>query len=293
MKLSCSYQQRLAVLSVAILALVVTVNSASALGYMAPYWSKSFGQFGNDAGRAIAVDGAGNIVVVGSFEGSVDFGGGDLNSAGGEDIFIAQYNQYGIHQWSMRFGSIGDDRGVAVDVDGAGSIYVTGYFIDQVELGGATLFSNGGRDIFVAKYNINGGHLWSFSYGSNYGNDEGHGVAVDGSGYVVFAGEFGNTMNYDGNNMTSSGEADIFIAKHDTFGNVDWSAHHGGVGFDSLEDVAVDKNVGDIYITGFFELTTDLGGGALVSAGETDIFLARYSPGGGHQWSARYRRHGL
>ncbi len=36
--------------------------------------------------------GDGNIVIAGFFSGSVDFGGGTLNSAGGEDIFAAKFS---------------------------------------------------------------------------------------------------------------------------------------------------------------------------------------------------------
>ena len=53
------------------------------------------------------MDAAGNVVVVGSFQNVVDFGGVGLVSAGGYDIFVAKYNANGVHQWSKRFGSTG------------------------------------------------------------------------------------------------------------------------------------------------------------------------------------------
>ena len=36
----------------------------------------------------LAVDGSGNVLVTGSFVGTVDFGGETLTSAGGQDIFV-------------------------------------------------------------------------------------------------------------------------------------------------------------------------------------------------------------
>ena len=257
-------------------------------GAWAPYWSNLYGEFGGDVGMSVVVDGAGNVIVTGRFEGTINFGGSDLTSAGDEDIFVVKFSQYGIHQWSKRFGSIGDDQGIDVAVDAAGSIYLTGYFEDTVELGGASLISAGGRDIFVAKFGFDGTHIWSFSYGSSFGNDEGHSVAVDGSGDVVVAGEFGNTLNYGGFNLVSNGGTDIFLAKYDSFGNLDWAQSFGGTDFDSMSEVAAAQSSDDIYITGNFRNSIDLGGGALVSAGMDDIFLARYSPGGGHQWSYRF-----
>ncbi|MDH5270139.1 MAG: T9SS type A sorting domain-containing protein, partial [Candidatus Krumholzibacteria bacterium] len=204
------------------------------------------------------------------------------------DIFRVKFNPYGAHLWSMSFGSTGGDQGVDVAVDNAGSIFVTGYFEDIVEFGGGALVSNGGRDIFVVKFSFDGTHMWSRSYGSSFGNDEGHGIAVDGAGNVIVGGEFGNTVNYGGFHLTSNGDSDIFLAKYDTFGTLDWAQSFGGLGWDSMEEVAAAASNNDIYLTGHFPNSIDLGGGALVSAGSEDIFLARYSPGGGHQWSKRF-----
>jgi hypothetical protein len=46
------------------------------------------------------VDGGGNVVVTGYFQGTVNFGGGSLTSAGGTDIFLFKYSAAGAHVWS-------------------------------------------------------------------------------------------------------------------------------------------------------------------------------------------------
>ncbi|MDH5627640.1 MAG: hypothetical protein OEY69_05035, partial [Candidatus Krumholzibacteria bacterium] len=182
---------RLVLFAIIVASFALSVPAVHA-GTMAAYWSNAWGELGADVGRSVAVDGAGNVIVTGSFEGTIDFGGG-LVSAGDEDIFLVKFNPYGAHLWSMSFGSTGGDQGVDVAVDNAGSIFVTGYFEDIVEFGGGALVSNGGRDIFVVKFSFDGTHMWSRSYGSSFGNDEGHGIAVDGAGNVIVGGEFGNT----------------------------------------------------------------------------------------------------
>ncbi|MBI4702842.1 MAG: hypothetical protein HY744_17130 [Deltaproteobacteria bacterium] len=54
-------------------------------------WSKRFGDASDgQAGYRAAVDGSGNVFVVGRFEGSADFGGGPLKSEGLGDIFLAK-----------------------------------------------------------------------------------------------------------------------------------------------------------------------------------------------------------
>src|SRR5439155_9716426 len=57
----------------------------------APLWSKRFGSTNDDIGYAVAVDGAGNLLVTGYFRGTVDFGGATLVSMyGGIDVFVAK-----------------------------------------------------------------------------------------------------------------------------------------------------------------------------------------------------------
>ncbi len=126
---------------------------------VSPLWSQSlnhlfsqrFGGTGGDFGAAIAVDGAGNVLVTGQFSGTVDFGGGALTNAGSRDIFLAKYDAAGAHLFSQRFGDTDFDSGAAIAVDGAGNVLVTGSFEGTVDFGGGALTS-AGNDIFLAKY---------------------------------------------------------------------------------------------------------------------------------------------
>ncbi|MBI1956110.1 MAG: SBBP repeat-containing protein, partial [Acidobacteria bacterium] len=53
-------------------------------------WSKRFGSTSTDQGLGVAVDSSDNVVVTGLFTGTVNFGGGNLTSAGAEDIFLVK-----------------------------------------------------------------------------------------------------------------------------------------------------------------------------------------------------------
>src|SRR5439155_176820 len=112
-------------------------------------WSKSFSNTGVAIGYGIAADGAGNVAVTGSFTGRINFGGGDLTSAGGHDAFVASFSPDGGHRWSKRFGSTSFDYGYGVAIDGAGNVLSTGYFQNSADFGGGPLTSAGRQDAFV------------------------------------------------------------------------------------------------------------------------------------------------
>jgi hypothetical protein len=77
--------------AIAVAVLILSFSGAHALT-PAHLWSQRFGGTGDDSGRVVAVDGTGNVLVTGTFTGTVNFGGGDLTSAGGYDIFVAKYD---------------------------------------------------------------------------------------------------------------------------------------------------------------------------------------------------------
>ncbi|MCC6551718.1 MAG: hypothetical protein IT372_01690, partial [Polyangiaceae bacterium] len=128
-------------------------------------WWKTFGSPGNQRAAAVATDGSSTILVIGSFEGAIDLGGGPLQSAGGDDLFVAKLDGSGNHVWSKRFGGAGDQRGASVALDGAGNAFIAGHFAGSLDLGGGALQSAGGDDLFVAKLDGSGNHVWSKRFG--------------------------------------------------------------------------------------------------------------------------------
>jgi hypothetical protein len=53
-------------------------------------WSKRFGDASSQAPEATAIDSAGNVVITGYFNCTVDFGNGPHVTAGDYDAFIAK-----------------------------------------------------------------------------------------------------------------------------------------------------------------------------------------------------------
>ena len=256
-------------------------------GYL---WAKMIGGTGYDSGTSVAVDGGGNVYLTGYFDVSasgVDFGGGPLLSAGARDVFLVKYSAAGAHVWSKRFGSTGQDSGSSVAVDASGNVFVTGTFNGSINLGGASLTSAGGVDIFVAKFSATGAHLWSKGFGGT-STDAVRGMAVDGVGDVVLTGQFLNTISFGGTALTSAGFEDIFLAKlSGAAGDHLWSKRFGS---DSTTDagygVAVDSS-GNVAMTGFYGPSADFEGGIVIAQGY-DIFVAKYNSAGGYISARRY-----
>jgi hypothetical protein len=116
-----------------------------------PRWSRRFGGAGDDAGRAVALDGNGNVYLTGEFRDTADFGGGPLTSAGETDVFVASFTSAGSPRWSRRFGGVKSDRGRSLALDYSAGVYLAGEFAGTVDFGTGPLTSTGTQDFFLLR----------------------------------------------------------------------------------------------------------------------------------------------
>jgi hypothetical protein len=98
-------------------------------------WTKRFGHGAEQRGHRVALDAKGHVVLAGLFAGTVDFGGGPLESAGATDAFVVKLDANGNHVWSRRFGAALDEHAFAVAIDAADGIAVLGGFVGTVDFG--------------------------------------------------------------------------------------------------------------------------------------------------------------
>jgi hypothetical protein len=258
-------------------------------------WAKCFGGTDSDQGKAVAQDGGGNTVVVGTFRGTIDLGGGPLTSAGLSDMFIAKFTPGGVHLWSKRFGGANDDVPSSVALDANGNIFVGGSFYGTTDLGGGLLSGAGGNDMFVAKYSASGTYQWAKRLGGA-GSDVVRSLAVDTSGNVIITGYFsGSPVNLGGSDLYGSGGFTVFLAKYSgADGSHIWSKNFAGGGYG--DRVVIDAN-GDILTAGRFRgyidcttgwVTFPLPTTTLVGMGDDDFYLAKFQADGTHVWSKSF-----
>jgi FlgD Ig-like domain/Beta-propeller repeat len=275
-------------LSLALTFLFVLSSSSAHAVTRTHAWSKRFGGNQNDTPNGLAIDPSGNILTAGYYRDVVNFGGSPLTSTGATDIYLAKFAADGTHLWSKSFGQgFDNDFAYSVTSDPSSNVYLTGLVGSQgVDFGGGTLAGLGNTDVFLAKFDALGNHIWSQRFGGTF-SDAAIAVALDASNNVLITGYFGNTAAFGGSTLTSAGGNDIFVAKYNSGGVHQWSKRFGAVGYEQGNSVKVDA-AGNVYVFGIFQNTVDFGGGGLVSAGGSDIFLMKLDPNGNYLWAKRF-----
>lgn len=213
-------------------------NAANAAGFIA-----TLGGSGTDAGLGIALDSSGNIYATGQT---------NSTGAGSVDLIITKYSNKGVIQWQRTLGGTNAEYGRGIAVDTSGNAYVVGYNLTT------------GNNIFLAKYDTNGGIQWQLNLATSGRNQQGNGIAVDTSGNVYLV-------------ATASivGEGDNFlIAKYNSSGTLQWQRRLGGASTENGNGIAVDASA-NVYVTG----PTNSAG-----AGSYDFFIAKYNTSGTIQW---------
>jgi hypothetical protein len=242
--------------------------------------------------RAIALSGN-NVYLTGSFDNTVSLAGQSLKVGTGyrSDIFLAKYVDQGTSVadgWALGAGGSDIDNSYAIVASG-NSLYIAGSFIAQMTLAGQALRSNGNfsSDFFVAKYTDQGSSatgVWATS-GGGTGGDNAYGLALSGDNLYVVGDYFGGAASVIAGQSLAQAEsynANGFVAKYldqgSTYAN-GWVASMGGpTGTDACLGVAA--NGSTLYVTGSYTASATVAGQALTSAGDRDVFVAKYTDEG-------------
>ncbi|HEY4177550.1 MAG TPA: SBBP repeat-containing protein [Kofleriaceae bacterium] len=252
-------------------------------------WVWNIGGINSDGANTVAATPDGGWIVGGSFSDWVDFGVAQLKTRGGTDAMLIKLKGTGEIEWVKQFGGAYQDYIAHVAVDAKGNIIVQGQFKDISDWGGEKLKAGGGSDydVVLAKYDLNGDHLWSQRFGNGF-NDVAGGVTVDPAGFITMVGSFDKSASFGkGDDHTSAGESDIFVVRFSPDGELQWARTYGADREDIASGVATDAN-GNTVTTGWFQQTVDFGKGPLTSKGNKDIFALKLDVSGGVVWAQRF-----
>jgi hypothetical protein len=188
-------------------------------------------------GKALAVNGSGDVCFAANFNGIANFGSINLNSAAGcySLAIVKLSGSTGGALWAKRYGTSYNDMPNGLSIDRFGDFLITGTSSGPTDLGAGTI-GNGGT--FLAKYSgIDGTCRWAKILGGN-----GNGIATDPvTSNVYVTGGFSGITDFGGGAVTTRDNGGIFIAGYDSSGNYLWAKAYGQSG-DAGYAVAVDGN---------------------------------------------------
>lgn len=264
-------------------------------------WGKSIGGTGSDLAHHLKLDAAGNLYIIGSYEGSVDFdpsasGTNTLTAKGSSDMFIMKMDVNGNLQWAKSFGGNLEDKGIALTIQGS-EILATGYFKDSIQFDASVAtslhVSLGGADVCMVKLDLSGNYLWSGAIGG-ISDEEGKSVSIDKSGNMYIAGFFNGSVNFNPSGsyyLAAKAGRDAFLIKLDKNGAFLWAKITGGNGFDGAQTVIVDavKNIYTIgYFSGFVDFDPSSSDAFLNSGASSAVFVQKLDSNGQYQWAKSF-----
>ncbi len=245
-------------------------------------WAVKAGGNYIDNSYGISTDGAGNVYIIGDFQGIAYFGASKLTSAGSQDIFLAKYDAAGNPQWAQSAGGSGADIGYGIAADKNGNAYITGFFSGTATFGDISVTTAGSIDMFLTKYDQDGKALWAQRAGGT-GSDVGYGIALDGTGNPYVTGDFASSARFGRITLQGNSYQSFFMAKYDTTGAVRFAK--GALwGTTKSYGIAVDA-AGKAVVTGNTQGSITFGDYDLTAKGSSDVYIARYSEAGNVLWA--------
>ncbi len=98
-------------------------------------WAHTYGAERDDAGGGVASDAAGNTILTGWFQNSVDFGTGPVRSKNfNKDAFALKLDPRGAPIWLQTWGDKDHDQARAIAIDDKGAAHVIGLYRFQLAL---------------------------------------------------------------------------------------------------------------------------------------------------------------
>ncbi|MEZ4449145.1 MAG: hypothetical protein R3B09_06670 [Nannocystaceae bacterium] len=240
------------------------IASYDAIGQLK--WARGFGSVDGYpvSGYALAVTPDEDIVMAGTFAGSIDLGE-VFASPGKRDAIVSLFGEGGLPIWSRQIGGAGDKYGTAVAVRSDGAVSVGGIFSDEILLGeehyynvfpDAPLDQYGFlHDGFIATFSPEG-VLASSVHVASLLDDQMHRLAYDSKDVLVMAGR----------------ESENYVLRTYPQGMPGWTWSSDQLGGGQIHMALADN----AFIVGAsVEGPVDLGGGPIDSFGNGDFLIAR------------------
>lgn len=179
--------------------------------------------------------------------------------------------------------SFDEVSGVAIAPNG--DVHVVGVFSDSLSVNGMDIKAVGNYDIFTGRFTSKGQVINAGAHGS-FDVDEATNIVVDKEGNYYFGGAFVDQAVVAGELVEGldATTMDMFIAKLDKFGVVQWIKVFGSTTYDEGAPYVAVDSTGNVYVAGGVGGTGQFGTKSYRAVGKLDAFLAKMNPAGDFLW---------
>ncbi|MBZ0328525.1 MAG: T9SS type A sorting domain-containing protein [Altibacter sp.] len=234
-------------------------------------WQRTIGGSGYDRLTSIQNTVDGGIILGGESDSDIS-GEKTENSQGGKDFWVVKLDSQGIIEWQNTIGGSGNDilNTLSQTLDGG---YIIGGSSDSDISGDKTENSNGEKDYWILKLDVNGSIVWQNTIGGG-GSDSLVSIAQTPDGGYILGGTSSSGISGD-RTISSQSQNDTWIVKTDANGVIQWQKAFGFV---------------DAYTHSSLSLTND-GGFIIGGSGAAPLrsyYMIKLSELGTFQWSELY-----
>lgn len=212
------------------------------------------------------------------------FGLMSLNGVASPMLFGEELESAPGFEWAISAGGTQHDKTRGIAVDPEGNVLLTGEYTGTAKFGEHSLTAIGAMDFFVAKVSPGGKFLWVRSGGGDK-IDRGYAIAADHLGNCYVTGHYESaSAKFDEITIESVGDYDLFVAKYDSAGKLQWLQSGGGKGYDYGHGIAADK-LGNVFVTGAVVGEGKYLGEPLGQSGPAHVFCISLNSNGKLNWS--------
>ena len=233
-------------------------------------WQKTFGGTNDDAATSIKQTLDGGYIVSGY---TLSNNGDVTNNRGSTDGWIVKLSNNGNLEWQKTIGGTGIDFAKDILQNTDNSYIVCGWTSSN---NGDVTVNQGSFDLWIIKLSNTGNIIWQKTFGGN-GSDYARNIQKTTDGGYIIAGSSNST---NGNVTGNQGEADMWIVKLSSIGNIEWQKSYGGTKGDRAHSIKQTSD-GKYIVVG---QTLSSNGDVVGFQGLVDAWVLKLSNSGTIDW---------
>jgi len=256
-------------------------------------WQKTYGGSGDESACSIQQTKDGGYI----FTGWASSNDGDLTSShvglpGGfsQDLWVVKIDSTGKLIWQKDLGGSNSDIGFSVLQSEDGNYIVAGYTASND--GDIPMhYGNSGKwDAWVLKFNATGTLLWQKFYGGTQDDAFNAIVQTPDKGYILAGATNSNDSDVSGNHLNSSlsTTTDVWVAKIDSLGNLNWQKCYGGSGTETAVDIKQTQNGGYVLAASTTSVDGDVTGNHDPLGIKSDYWVVQLRSSGELDWEETF-----